>query len=211
MNIKKEEVTVDPLFAWPLMRHQTNVPDLVNQLIAQIGLTDPYRTNAGNLVCTDMKMLDRPELTELKTAIIEAARFYAYDVLAYTNVEIELLQSWINVTEPGQYHHLHNHTNCMISGTYYPFGAQECPIIFHNPTEFQFTPSTDDTIQHPMSMISRNVVRVAPKPGEVVLWLSQLKHRVDANPLPINRYSLSFNIMLRGYHGHLGSASGVQL
>lgn len=209
--MNKQDVGLFPLFAWPLMRHKLLNKDSVNQSILDIIDNEPLKTNQGNLIHPAIDILDRPELAELKRDILEHLNYYAHEVLAYKDVEVELLQSWINVTLPGQVHHVHSHTNSIISGTYYPFGTENSPIVFHNPNRFQFVPNVDDKNQNPVGMISRNCLFVNPSEQELMLWLSPLVHEVRENKSELNRVSLSFNVMVRGYCGHAESLSGVSL
>jgi uncharacterized protein (TIGR02466 family) len=209
MNTK--DIGLFPLFAWPLMRHILEDQQPSNQEILKIVQNEPLRDNQGNLIHTDIRVLDRPELASLNADILEHVNFYAKDVLAYRDIEIELTQSWINVAVPGQHHHLHRHTNSIISGTYYPFGVDNCPIVFHNPNMFQFVPNVDESNQNPVSMISKNCINVTPNSSELMLWLSPMIHSVKKNESENNRVSLSFNAMIRGYVGHAESLSGVQL
>lgn len=210
-TMNTQDIGIFPLFAWPLFRHKLNNTDQSNQAILKIVETEPLRTNQGNLIHNSIEILERPELADLKKQLLENINYYAKEVLCYVDVECQLLQSWINVTPPGMIHHIHSHRNSIISGTYYPFGTDKSPIVFHNPYEFQFVPNTDDTKQHPMGMISRNSVFVNPGPAELMLWLSPMSHEVRENKSENNRISLSFNVMLRGFIGHKESLSGVSL
>ena len=209
MNTK--DIGLFPLFAWPLMRHMLEDKQDVNQTLLTIVQNEPLRDNQGNLIHNAIDILERPELKSLKDDILEHVSFYARDVLAYQDIEIELTQSWINVTVPGQHHHIHRHTNSIISGTYYPFGVDQSPIVFHNPNTFQFVPNVDEDNQNPVSMISKNCIYVSPNPSELMLWLSPMVHGVKKNESENNRISLSFNVMIRGYVGHAESLSGVRL
>lgn len=206
-----QEIGIYPLFAWPLFRRKLNNNETINQTIANIVETEPLRKNQGNLIHNSIEILERPELAELKEQILTNVGYYATEVLAYKDVHFELLQSWINVTPPGMIHHVHSHRNSIISGTYYPFGTDQSPIVFHNPYEFQLVPNTDDSKQHPMGMISRNSLFINPAPEELMLWLSPLNHEVRENKSETNRISLSFNVMIRGFIGHKESLSGVSL
>ena len=204
------DIGVFPLFAWPLLRTNLRNLNSENNEILNIVQTEPLRQNQSNLIHNDVDILERPQLAALRKDIMDMVDHYAFKVLAYKDVTCELQQSWINVTPPGTEHTLHWHTNAMISGTYYPFGVDKSPIIFHNPNRFQIVPNTSD-IQDPMSMISRNCLYVTPSVGELMLWMSPLPHHVRTNEGEQDRISVSFNIMLRGYVGHVQSLSGVSL
>ncbi len=208
--MNKQDIGVFPLFAWPLMRGKLD-QEQSNKAILHILDTEDLRPNQGNLIHPSVEILERAELADLKNEILEHARFYAKEILCYVDVDVELLQSWINVTPPGMIHHVHSHRNSMISGTYYPFGTERSPIVFHNPNQFQFVPNTNDENQNPLGMISRNCLFVNPGPQELMLWLSPLSHEVRENKSETDRISLSFNIMLRGFIGHKESLSGVSL
>jgi uncharacterized protein (TIGR02466 family) len=209
--MNKSNIGLFPLFSWPLLRNNLENQESANNSILDFVQNEPLRDNSGNLIHESIKILDRPELASLKAEILEHINYFVYEVLAYVDVEVELLQSWINVTTPGQYHHIHRHTNSIVSGTYYPFGTEKAPLVFHNPNVFQFVPNTDPTKQSPVSMISKNCLYVSPSPSELLLWLSPLVHGVKSNESNNNRVSLSFNVMIRGYCGHQESLSGVEL
>jgi len=206
-----QDIGIFPLFAWPLFRQRLHNNDQINQTISNIVDTEPLRSNQGNLIHTSIEILERPELAELKKQILASVEYYAKEVLCYVDIDVELLQSWINVTPPGMVHHVHSHRNSIISGTYYPFGTEQSPIVFHNPYDFQFVPNTDDSKQHPMGMISRNSLFINPNPEELLLWLSPMTHEVRENKSEYNRITLSFNVMIRGFVGHKESLSGVTL
>ncbi len=96
-------------------------------------------------------------------------------------------QSWINVTRPLGYQERHNHERgadgLPISGAYY-FNTSG------NDGDFSFMP-TDFQAKHFGNFV------VAPKVGRVVLFRSEVFHRVGTNMTNSDRISFAFNYLLR--------------
>lgn len=124
----------------------------------------------------------------------------AQHVTAFTkSIELDLggrrlgLDSlWINVLAPGGHHAAHIHPQSIVSGTYYvslPAGA--AGLKFEDP-------------RLPLMMAApprkprgarahRSFVEMHPKPGDVLLWESYLRHEVPVNNGRTDRISVSFN------------------
>lgn len=106
--------------------------------------------------------------------------------------KVALDSLWINVLPEGGTHSSHIHPHSIISGTVYvamPDGASA--IKFEDP-------------RHAMMMYApvrkakaaeenRSFVYRAPKPGEMLLWESFLRHEVPLNQAESERISVSFN------------------
>ena len=105
---------------------------------------------------------------------------------------LKLDNIWVNVLEPGGSHTGHIHPHCVLSGTYYvrvPDGASalkfedpRLPMMMASPA-----PREDADEAH------RRFVYVAPKPGDLLMWESWLRHEVPPNRAASSRVSVSFN------------------
>lgn len=100
---------------------------------------------------------------------------------------------WINVLPPGGIHTGHLHPHSVISGTTYvavPEGA--AAIRFEDPRHAMMmaAPPRDEEAREEM----QSFVYIAPRPGDVLLWESWLRHEVPMNMSEEdNRISVSFN------------------
>jgi uncharacterized protein (TIGR02466 family) len=99
---------------------------------------------------------------------------------------------WINVLDPGGMHSGHIHPHAVVSGTCYvtiPEGASA--IRFEDPRlGFLMAAPPRKAKAAPEN---RNFVKVAPKPGTILLWESWLRHEVLMNEAESERISVSFN------------------
>lgn len=94
--------------------------------------------------------------------------------LGWKALSLEMTDCWVNVMPLGVHHSLHLHPRSVLSGTYYvdiPEGAG--PIKFEDPR-----------LGLMMNAPAREVFyRVDPKPGQLLMWESWLRHEVPANQI----------------------------
>ncbi len=99
---------------------------------------------------------------------------------------------WVNLLKPGAAHTAHIHPGSVISGTIYidlPPGASA--IRFEDPRLGLMMAAPQ--VKRTAPPARQRFVSVAPKPGEVVLWESWLRHEVPRNGAKAERLSVSFN------------------
>ena len=106
--------------------------------------------------------------------------------------KIVLDSMWINVLPPGGVHTSHIHPHSVISGTIYvamPDGASA--IKFEDPRHTMMMAAPPRKPK--AAEANRSFIYRAPKPGEVLLWESFLRHEVPLNMAEDERISVSFN------------------
>ncbi len=106
--------------------------------------------------------------------------------------KLKLDSLWINVMDKGAIHAPHIHPHSVISGTYYVtvppgsgairFEDPRLPMLMAAPPKKQKA-----------KLENRSFVDVAPKPGQLLLWESWLRHGVEPNRAKGKRISVSFN------------------
>lgn len=103
---------------------------------------------------------------------------------------LEMTTCWINIMPTHAAHSLHLHPLSVVSGTYYvavPKGASS--IKFEDPRLSRLMaapPKIEGAKNQPF-------VTLDPRPGQVALWESWLRHEVPPNRSPGDRISISFN------------------
>ena len=112
------------------------------------------------------------------------------------------IHAWANVNRMGDYHDLHNHPHCYLSGTYYvkvPADAEAGARRDLRPNRITFYDPRPG-----VNMVSiRNdpyvdpEFTVLPEPGLLMLWPAFLNHFVHPNLSKETRVSISFNIILK--------------
>lgn len=99
---------------------------------------------------------------------------------------------WVNVLAPGGHHAAHIHPQSIVSGTYYvslPPGA--AGLKFEDPRLPLMMAAPPRKAR--ASQQNRSFVEMHPKPGDLLLWESYLRHEVPVNNGRSERISVSFN------------------
>jgi len=114
----------------------------------------------------------------------EAAAFAKKAGIRFPKGELRLSSLWANLMPPDCYHAFHLHPNSIVSGTFYvavPKGAS--PLRVEDPRAPLFMASPPRRMQ----------IDLTPKPGEIILFESWMKHEVPPNRTEGERISVSFN------------------
>tara|TARA_S200002703_G_C3678672_1_gene208447 strand:- start:37 stop:669 length:633 start_codon:yes stop_codon:yes gene_type:complete len=146
----------------------------------------------------DYKILKKYK--NLNDEINKAVNSTIKEILMLDNTQYEIFSSWLTKTEPKAFSKFHNHTNCWLSGVYYPKGDPGFGIKFNygNVSQFQ-TSATDYNIYNSTEW------NVVAEDNLLILFFSQLQHQITPNNSSKDRYSLAFNIIPRGSFGTMDS------
>ena len=155
--------------------------------------------NKGNTTSNNHYILNKPEAKSLAEFIIEGIGYYVDKIIQPKNpVEFYITQSWLNYTKPDEYHHIHDHSNSIISGVLYiDADPNHDKIIFHRAHQYQ---------QIKFSSAQGNIFNSGSwlygvGNGDLVLFPSSLTHSVEQKKGDNIRCSLSFNVFAKGYFG----------
>jgi uncharacterized protein (TIGR02466 family) len=188
-----------PLFPYPLMvcGKKYEFTSSEKKYISELEMVD----NSGNLMSKNDKVLDSKELTNLKLFIDEQIFNFKKNLLKIKDEnEIYITQSWVNNSNPGQFHPKHKHPNSVISGVLFlDDNANENlpPIRFHRTLEmFALDFRFDD-----LNEFNASAREFDPAQGMLMLFPSLLEHDVDKNTSDRVRTSISFNTYVRGIVG----------
>jgi uncharacterized protein (TIGR02466 family) len=105
---------------------------------------------------------------------------------------------WVNINPKGAYNALHNHPNCVLSGTYYVRTPEKCGRLrFRDPREgsrLWFWPLDPEAKSDARQW---RQVNYEPKAGRIVMFPHWLEHDVEANQSNTERVSIAFNLFLK--------------
>ena len=151
-------------------------------------------TKAPCLITKDLNILKKYK--ELNKEINKAIKAMLKEKLMLKNINYKIFSSWLTKTKPQGYSDSHYHSNSWLSGIYYPKADPGFSIKFFNDnmTKF-FTPSTEYNIFN-----SRDWV-ITPEDNFLILFFSQLRHKIMLNQSTKDRFSLSFNLLPKGEFG----------
>lgn len=157
------------------------------------------KPNQGNSTSHNFRVLHEKEMADLGKFIIKSIKSYLdqSNPLNFKELDIYITQSWLNYSEPKEYHHAHGHPNSFLSGVFYINAKIDVDKIY-------FINSHDPQIRvYPSKWTPFNSREwsIPVETGMLVLFPSHLRHRVDINESTHCRVSLSFNTFFKGTVG----------
>lgn len=189
-----------PLFAVPVYANNLGEPSNdLNQLIKTL----PYQKMSSGTasVSESADLLELPELEYIRQKILTELHRYLNMLGLGDRQEFYLNRSWSLRLRPGDHYPRQLHRNSMISGIYHVETREDHgSMVFENPNTNLFS-HTIDVDYKDYNIFNSQVWRIKPKPGDILLWPSQVPHSTDVNNGNTAGYSLAFNFFVRGQSG----------
>jgi uncharacterized protein (TIGR02466 family) len=160
--------------------------------------------NSGNINTKDNYILNRKEFKNIKKFLDECCKDYLEKIISpKNNIELYITQSWLNYTEENQYHHIHAHSNSVVSGVlYFDCDKENDKIKFTNPVGYQ---QIKPEIKN-FNIWNSETWWFALETGQLIMFPSSTTHQVDTKQGNNTRISLAFNTF---YKGTIGSNSNL--
>jgi uncharacterized protein (TIGR02466 family) len=159
------------------------------------------RTSANNFVLRDKLM------TSLRGWMEDCvAEYFKATTNPKHDVTLRLTQSWVNYSEPGQYHHKHAHPNSFVSGVFYIQTNPNDKIFFYRDgyNQIKFPPAEWNSWNSESWWFEAIT-------GRLILFPSSLTHMVPTVEGEDVRVSLSFNTFPAGTVGEEMDLTGLKL
>ena len=166
------------------------------------------RNKSGNITSSNKNILDQPVFKNIKQELELIIEDYVEKIIVPSNnITPYITQSWLNYTEPGQFHHTHAHDNSYLSGVLY-FNCHETldKIKFYSHKYDTIRPKTNT-----FNYFNSATWFFPVKTKEVILFPSSLTHGVDIKKGDNTRISLAFNTFVKGTIGGYDSATELIL
>lgn len=165
--------------------------------------------NMGNSRTENTDILEHPTMSNIKDYALQNIEYYAREIKKITgDVEFYITQSWINYTEKGEYHHVHKHPNSLLSGVIYIDVEEGIDNI-------TFLSDRDKDILSfeygEYNTHNSEIWWISIKPGDIVVFPSNLFHQVEMAKGNKTRISLSFNTFVKGHIGNNERLTGLNL
>jgi hypothetical protein len=164
--------------------------------------------NHSNTTSLEYYALDKPDMKFIKKFCEECLDEYMKQIVnPANNVKYKITQSWLNFSKTGESHHMHSHTNSIISGVFYFQADKSIDSIEFVNTEykqFQIIPkevNDYNTLQYnfPVGIY------------DLILFPSNVHHLVPENTGKDVRISLAFNAFIEGEMGSERSLNYLKL
>tara|TARA_R100001377_G_C3161477_1_gene99846 strand:+ start:73 stop:729 length:657 start_codon:yes stop_codon:yes gene_type:complete len=176
---------------------------------AKIGLNPKSTLLAKrNFGSENKHVLDQKQFKNLKKELELILQDYFDKIICPANDIVPYItQSWLNYSEPGKFHHEHNHPNSYVSGVVYIQCHETLDkISFVNHDYKMIRPETKE-----YNVFNSVQWTIPVKTNDVILFPSSLPHCVPPNEGDKIRISLSFNTFIKGTVGLMNSATGLIL
>jgi uncharacterized protein (TIGR02466 family) len=195
---KIKEANIELIFPVPVMFNTLNREFTTLELNYIKKQSKKTYQNAGNTTSLNNYILNEPELSGLKNIVQQHIENYISKVYKPRYLVMPYItQSWLNWTEPGEYHHTHEHPNSFISGVLYiSADVKEDKIKFHKLGYQQISLDTDM-----YDMLNSKSWWFSVKTKDIVIFPSSLTHNVEKVTSGQTRISLAFNTFLKGTIG----------
>lgn len=165
------------------------------------------RPNMGNQVSVEDEVLKNPIMEDLYVRIQMATmEYFKVTASPEEDIKLEITQSWVNYSKPGQYHHKHSHQNSFISGVFYIQTNTEDKIYFYRDfyQQLQVKPSE-------YNKWNSDSWWFEAVPNRLILFPSSLTHMVPTIKGDKIRASLSFNTFPIGLLGGKKDMTQLQI
>lgn len=150
---------------------------------------------------TNKKILDLPELANLKEKIFEHFGQYVYQMLyVKKDTDFKLLNSWATKHKQNDWAQQHDHVNSFVSGILYlDVNPDSGKLHFHKDHMWQnIFPRSVSVPFEGFTPANCHEWVYSPKIGDIFLFPSHLQHSVTKNLSSDTRYVCAFNFYPKG-------------
>ena len=154
----------------------------------------------------DRNVLNKSDLKFVKEDIDKYVNEYSKDIMKYKN-DVQLTRSWFTKTETYKTSDYHNHNNCFISAVLYIKPPKDAGHIgFVDFSTKRFVPSLIEN-----NIWNSSAYAFQPTDGMLIIFPSDVYHKILPHTSKETRYSLAVNYMPTGKIGNANSDSFVNI
>ena len=177
------------------------------QKLGDAGIHGPQDVDNMSLASLNKSVLRRKEFKFLKTRLLEEFNFFKNEVLRFNDTKFVITTSWLAKSLPGQSSNYHNHQNCYYSGIlYFQVDDTTGKISFEswNNHRYHLVPSN-------FNIYNSSEYTFTPRDGLLILFPSEVAHKILKNESSSERWSLAFNVNPTGKIGPKEGDSFINL
>ena len=197
------DYTIMPLFSTPLYIKEYVPLSSDEELFLKS--SDYERMEAKNGDYTvDKYILDKPELSNLKNNILECINEFVFGELKVAgDIQFYITNSWSVRHQKNDWSHSHSHTNSILSGVFYFDVNEDSGELSFNKESNHYTtfPMHMDLVVKEFNILNSKNWAFTPKNNQLFIFPPWLLHNVGENKSDKERYSLAFNVYIKGKIG----------
>ena len=200
---------VDLMFSKPIYGKTVNIDTkkIVSMLNESVFMTAGSTTDSNaSSISNSLYVLDEERFKFLKDELMKEFYLFINGIMHYSN-KFEITTSWFTKTIKNESSAFHNHNNCMLSGILYLQTDENTGKIgFQNFNDKRYKLVPDEH-----TVTNSDAIYYIPHDGLLLLFPSEVHHKVEKNESDIERYSLAFNLMPTGLIGQPLSDSHMKI
>ena len=200
---------VDLMFSKPIYGKTVNIDTkkIVSMLNESDFMTAGSITDSNaSSISNSLYVLDEERFKFLKDELMKEFYLFINGIMHYSN-KFEITTSWFTKTIKNESSAFHNHNNCMLSGILYLQTDENTGKIgFQNFNDKRYKLVPDEH-----TVTNSDAIYYIPNDGLLLLFPSEVHHKVEKNESDIERYSLAFNLMPTGLIGQPLSDSHMKI
>jgi len=156
----------------------------------------PNIQSDNSYASNDKYILERKEFKTLKTILTNELNLYVKNYMHYVN-DFEITTSWLTKINKEADSVLHNHNNSMLSGVLYlKVNKKSGSIRFESFADTRYLPQISK-----YTVFNSLDYYFEPSDKLLIIFPSEVFHKVEQNKSNITRYSLAFNAIPKGLVG----------
>lgn len=196
-----------PIFYTPLavVGEQYKMSEKEIEYIKNLELSE--RNKEGNHTTKDKYIFSNEQLKYFKNYCTNYLNEYTREILGIKNVNFYITQSWANFNNKNEAHHLHSHQNSIISGVFY-LDNKGGNIKF---IKKNFLEEMNLSFNYNNTDYFHNEFEFKIEKNTLILFPSNVEHKVEINNEDDTRISIAFNSYFEGKLGEYNSANELSL
>lgn len=196
-----------PLFPTPVASYRLGRDFTDNEMAFMRQCLQDLTPNEGNTTSVFRRVLDTPDMADLRKFCLESIRHYAAQVMQVDDGEATFTQSWLNLSKKGQWHHAHKHPNSIWSAVLYVVVGDGDRIMFH---KHDYINGSFQLAEIEWNQYNSRTWWLPVHQGELIVFPSQLTHSVPPTESE-ERISLSFNTFATKHIGRNDALTGLTI
>ena len=178
----------------------------------RFAVDEPYGRSPEdpNSISCDRNVLDL--LPDLKEEITNACKVYAHEYLGVMeHNDVYISRSWCVKHKKGDWAGLHAHINSIWSGIYYlKCDDRSGSVVFEKGWNYNNCFTSTLQPDHFQNHLNQDAFSFTPVDGTLLIFPSQLQHRVLRSESDSLRYCIAFDVFISGKTGFNGG-NGIEL
>ena len=204
MKNQQNDYRIDNLFPTPvyIVKRDSNLDSKQEEAEIEEIIKNGMHDNILNSSSDNANIFDT-KLKNIKEFCEKHIRTYVKEIInPKEELDFYITQSWLNVTKPGEGHHIHNHSNSIISGVFYIATIEENDKIYFYDSSVNMKDRMNFEIKE-HNFWNASIWIMSVENNNLLLFPSWLPHSVEKNKnATTDRISISFNTFARGIFGN---------